>query len=93
MQDHRSPVSLYDAVEQAGLLNGPPAAEDLLSPHQAAALLGVSRRRVRDFIADGRIAAVNLGGAGRGARYVLRRGEVERFAALQRRGGRPVKHA
>jgi len=86
-------MSLYDAVDRAGLLNGPPAAGDLLSPQQAAAIIGVSRRRVRDFIAAGRIAAVNLGGAGRGARYVLRRDEVERFAALGRRGGRPVKHA
>jgi len=75
------------------MLNAPPAAEDLLSPHQAAALLGVSRRRVRDFIADGRLAAVNLGGAGRGARYVLRQGEVERFAALRRRGGRRLRRA
>ena len=86
-------MTLYDAVDRAGLLNGPPAAGDLLSPQQAAAIIGVSRRRVRDFIAAGRIAAVNLGGAGRGARYVLRRDEVERFAALGRRGGRPVKHA
>jgi excisionase family DNA binding protein len=66
---------------------------DLLTPARAAALLGVSRRRVAEFIASGRLPAVNLGGEGRGARYVLRREDVERFAAETRKPGPPRKTA
>jgi excisionase family DNA binding protein len=65
--------------------------DNLLTPARAAALLGISRRRVAEFIASGRLPAVNLGGDGRGARYVLRREDVERFAAEKRHEGRPKK--
>lgn len=62
---------------------------DLLTPARAAALLGVSARRVLQFIAAGRLPAENVGSDGRGARYVLRREDVEAFAANVRRDGRP----
>jgi excisionase family DNA binding protein len=65
---------------------------NLLTPAAAASLLGVTRRQVANYIAAGILPAVNLGGTGHGARYVLRREDVEAFAAAPRaRGGRPRK--
>jgi excisionase family DNA binding protein len=64
----------------------------LLTPAAAATLLGVKRRQVANYIAAGLLPAENLGGTGHGARYVLRREDVEAFAAAPRaKGGRPRK--
>ena len=64
----------------------------LLTPAAAATLLGVKRRQVANYIAAGLLPATNLGSEGRGARYVLRREDVEAFAAAPRAtGGRPRK--
>jgi len=65
---------------------------NLLTPATVAVILGVTRRQVVNYIAAGLLPAVNLGGTGHGARYVLRREDVEQFAAAPRaRGGRPRK--
>lgn len=64
---------------------------DLLTPARAAALLGVSTRRVLDFIKTGRLPAQNIGGVGRGARYVIKRADAEHLASKQRQPGRPRK--
>jgi hypothetical protein len=62
----------------------------MLSPRAAAAILGVSPRRVQEFIRDKRIAAENIGTAVR-PRYVIAEEELRRFAALDRPGHRPRK--
>ena len=65
---------------------------NLIPPAAAAKLLGVTRRQVANYIAAGLLPAENLGGTGRGARYVLCREDVEAFAAAPRaKGGRPRK--
>ena len=65
---------------------------NLLTPAAAARLLGVSRRQVANYIAAGLLPAENLGAVGRGARYVLRREDVDAYAAAPRaKGGRPKK--
>jgi excisionase family DNA binding protein len=57
----------------------------LLSPSEAARRLGISRKRIYQFIAAGRIAAEPVIGGG----ITIDEREVERFAALPRRHGRP----
>lgn len=53
---------------------------------QAAALLGLSYSRVRVLIESGRLKAERLADM-----WVLRREDVEAFAAQPRRPGRPKK--
>lgn len=59
---------------------------DLISVAQAGEVLGLQRDRVSRLIREGRISAVKIGRA-----YVIDRAEVERFAALPRRAGRPAR--
>lgn len=70
-------------------------ADALLTPAAAAALLGLSRRRVLAYIAAGDLPAENIGSAtARGARWVLRRADVETFAQKPRRPAhRPTRAA
>ena len=63
---------------------------DIMTVKDAAALLSISARRVRALIKAGKIEAVNIGGAGRGARWLPLRTSVEAWAQLPRNpGGRP----
>lgn len=57
---------------------------NLISVAQAGEVLGLQRDRVSRLIREGRISAVKIGRA-----YVIDRAEVERFAQLPRRAGRP----
>jgi excisionase family DNA binding protein len=59
-----------------------------LSVAEAAAVLGVSNRRIRAMIADGLLAAQRVGG-----RWVLTDTEIARSAALRREPGRPYSPA
>lgn len=59
---------------------------NLISVAQACEILGLRRDRVSQLIRDGRISAVKIGRA-----YVIDRAEVERFAQLPRRAGRPAR--
>lgn len=90
-------MTLYDAANQAGLLDSPadPQPDDILSAAQAGALLDVSRERVIDFIAAGTLRATNVASPGRPV-YALLRRDVEAFAAARgyprserSRAGRP----
>jgi len=56
---------------------------DAISVQDAAELLGVHRTRVHDFLADGRLQAVWVGG-----RLLLSRAEVELFATIPRYRGK-----
>jgi excisionase family DNA binding protein len=51
--------------------------DELLSPAQAAERLGVSARRVRALIHEGRLPAVRVGG-----RHILRASDVAAFERL-----------
>lgn len=57
----------------------------LLSPTEAARRLGISRKRIYQFIAEDRIAVEQVVGGG----IAIDECEVERFAALPRPPGRP----
>ena len=60
-------------------------ATKLLSADEAAELLNVSARRVRQFAEQGRLG-MRVGGT-----WVFEFNEVKRFAAIERRRGRPSK--
>jgi excisionase family DNA binding protein len=65
------------------------AANQLIDVEAAAAILGVTPRRVRQFIAAGRLSAQRFGPV-----HVLDRTDVARFARQERPTGRPrVKSA
>jgi len=55
-----------------------------LSQTEVGSLLGVTRQRVFMLIKAGKIKAVEVAG-----RPVISKQEVERFAAIPRKGGRP----
>ncbi len=57
---------------------------DLLTSGQIAEILGVSPRRVKKLLQDGRIP-----GAQRAGKYVVPRYHVERFAKVERPVGNP----
>ena len=60
----------------------------LLTVGEVARRLGLSRTRVRQLVADGRLEVLAVAGA----RFrVVTRAEFERFASLPRRAGRPPK--
>lgn len=59
--------------------------QDLLSVVEAAALLGVTDARIRQYISEGRLQAQKVGHA-----YVLRRGDAEKFKP-QKHGRPPAK--
>ena len=61
------------------------AKNQLIDVEAAAAILGVSPRRVRHFIEDGRLAAARRFGSV----YALDRSVVTRFALQERPVGRP----
>ena len=63
---------------------------DILTTTDAAAMLNISRQRIRALIANGRLPAQRIGPAGRGGEWLLAREDVEAFAALPRRTGRPA---
>jgi hypothetical protein len=63
------------------------APQEYLSLSQAAAELGLTRERVRQFTADGRLATVTIAG-----RKAVRRRDLVRFAAIPRGDGRPKKN-
>lgn len=57
---------------------------DLLSQTQAAERLGLTRQRVSVLIKDGRIKAKEIAG-----RPLISEQELNRFATIPRKGGRP----
>jgi excisionase family DNA binding protein len=57
----------------------------LLGLAEVAVKLGLSERRVRALVADGRIGAIKIGGA-----WVVTEREFNRFRALPRHPGRPA---
>ncbi len=61
---------------------------DWISVTDAAAILGLSRRRVHDIIKDGRLSPTKVGSV-----YLLLRSDVVAFAKLPRAPGRPAKPA
>ena len=63
-----------------------------LTTEEAAAFLGVSPWRVRQFVIAGRLEARKVG-EGRRATYYFTRAELERFKAIPRRRGRPAVRA
>lgn len=58
---------------------------ELLSTSEAAALLGLSRQRVLQFISAGRLPAQMVG-----RQYVIRRADLEAFASQPRPTGWPA---
>jgi excisionase family DNA binding protein len=58
----------------------------MITTAQAADILGISRQRLHQLIAGGRISAKRDGRL-----YLLDEQEVEAFAAKERRDGRPTK--
>lgn len=58
---------------------------DLLSQTQAAERLGLSRQRISTLIGVGKIKPVIIAG-----RPHISEKELDRFAAIPRRGGRPA---
>ncbi len=58
---------------------------DLLNVDQAAQALRLSRRQVQRLCLQGKL------GVRQGGRYLIQRQDVERFAAIPRRRGRPRK--
>jgi len=59
---------------------------DYMTVQQAAEYLGLSRRRVYQFIHAGRLAAIKLG-----RDFLIEPQELERFAAIPRKTGQPRK--
>ncbi len=57
---------------------------------EAAAALGVTAGRVRQLAQAGQLPGTRLGGPDRGV-WVFRRADVEQFARVKRRPGRPRK--
>ena len=62
---------------------------DLMTTHEAAALLGVSRQRVLELAKAGRLGRKVEGLM---PYYVFTREEVEQYKASPRKGGRPKEH-
>jgi excisionase family DNA binding protein len=62
-------------------------AGDWITVADAAGMLGLTPRRVQDFIADGKLKATKMGGR----LYLLLRPDVEAFAKVDRPRGRPPK--
>ena len=60
--------------------------KNLVTVSEAASLLGVSRQRVLNLITAGQLEAEKLG-----AYYVLQADSVNRFAAKDRKPGRPPR--
>jgi excisionase family DNA binding protein len=58
--------------------------DDLLTPKQAAALLGISERRVYRGLAGGALPGVRVGG-----RWTLRRGELLRSVGMEEAESEP----
>jgi len=56
-----------------------------LSQTDAAEVLGLTRQRVSALVKAGKIKAVPIGG-----RPLISRKELDRFAAIPRKGGRPA---
>lgn len=59
---------------------------DYLSVPQAAVVIGVSARRVLQFVRENRLKAERIAG-----RHLIPKDEVERFRAVQRQTGRPAQ--
>lgn len=57
-----------------------------ISVEQAAAIVGVSARRVRGFCESGRLRAERVGKA-----WIIREQDARAFAAMPRKVGRPAK--
>lgn len=55
-----------------------------MSVPEAAKLLGLSRKRVFDFVKDGRLPAEQIGGV-----YIVRKTDVEKLKQQPRRRGKP----
>jgi excisionase family DNA binding protein len=65
------------------MING--IASDLVSIEEAAAIVGVSGRRIRVFVAEGRLPAVKIG-----ARVLaIARSDAAAFSMQERHVGRP----
>ncbi len=60
--------------------------EEFLTTEEAAAALGVSVRRVQQFIGDGRLRARRFGSSKR-APYLITRADVEVLEKMERRQG------
>jgi excisionase family DNA binding protein len=58
--------------------------DNIISVKQAAEILGVSPRRVRQFIQEGRLKSSKVGG-----HHFLQELEVRKFAQIERRDGNP----
>ena len=58
---------------------------------EAAALLGVSKRRVLQFVADGRLAVARRMPLGGSVVFFFDRGAVVRLSRVERRPGPPAK--
>ncbi len=63
---------------------------DLMTTHEAAALLGVSRQRVLELAKAGRLGRKVEGLM---PYYVFTREEVARYKSMPRKGGRPKEEA
>jgi excisionase family DNA binding protein len=59
------------------------AEETLLEPAKVAKIVGKGVETVRRWIRTGKLRAVNLGGDGEGARWGVRRGDVDAFLAAR----------
>lgn len=59
---------------------------DLIDVSEAAAIIGVSRRRVQAMCKSGRLPAALVGNS-----YVIRRADAERVRDEEREAGRPHK--
>lgn len=69
-------VKLRSEVQLAGLIDC----------EEAADLLQVSGRRVRQFLAEGRIKGVKVGRT-----WLMKKSEIIEFATLERKPGRPIE--
>ncbi len=59
---------------------------EILSSHQAADYLGLSHGRVNKLLLQGRISARKIG-----AGWAIYKTDLDRFAAIPRKGGRPKR--
>ena len=69
-------VKLRSHVQLAGLVDC----------EEAAAILGVSGRRVRHFLAEGRLKGIKVGRT-----WLIKKAEVLEFATMERKPGRPIE--
>ena len=83
----RVAVSIVQAIKAEGESVGAVGHDDALNTNQAAWIIGVEPRRVRNFVRDGRIVPIDP--ESRNHKFLL--AEIIRFASTPRKCGRKKK--